>query len=86
MIENKGQAIPSDLIEVLLGDASTRSRIEARWDLDEAAGVLHLSKLQADEESVDQEVITIPIKSASQVRVTLGTRQYNVFPSAAEEP
>lgn len=85
VIENKDQPIPSDLVEALLGGHSTRTRIEASWQLNEKAGLLRLSSMKADGVKIDQET-TIPIKPAGHVRVNLGSRQYNLFPGGAKEP
>ncbi|TRZ42622.1 hypothetical protein D4S03_12300 [bacterium] len=85
VIQNKDQPIPSDLIETLLGDKTTRTRIEASWQLDEKAGLLRLSSMKVDGEKIDRESV-LPIKPAGHVRVNLGTRQYNLFPGGAKGP
>ena len=85
VIDNGDQAIPSDMVEALLGDGSKPRRIEATWRLDEKVGVLHLSELKADEERIDREA-AIPIRPAGHIRVNLGTRQYNVSRGSAKDP
>ncbi len=78
LIDYKGQPIPTDVIEVLLGDGSTPLHIEASWHLDEEAKNLCLSDVKTDKAGIDKE-ITIPISPAGHVRVNLGSRQYNLF-------
>ena len=85
VIENKDQPIPSDLVEELLGNRSTPTRIEGTWQLDEQAGMLHLSNVTADGENIDAE-LAIPIKAAGHVRVDLGSRQYSLFRSRPKDP
>ena len=84
VIENKDQPIPSDLVEELLGNRSTPTRIEGTWQLDEQAGMLHLSNVKVDGEDIDTE-LAIPIKPAGHVRVDLGSRQYNLLRSRPED-
>jgi hypothetical protein len=84
VIENKDQPIPADLVQELLGNRSTPTRIEGTWQLDEQAGVLHLSDVKADGENIDTE-LAIPIKPAGHVRVDLGSRQYNLLRSRPKE-
>ncbi|MBW1641517.1 MAG: hypothetical protein JRJ76_01635 [Deltaproteobacteria bacterium] len=85
VIENKGQLIPSDLVQTLLGGQSTCKCIEATWQLSEKSGLLRLSSMKVDGEKTDTEA-TISIKPAGHVRVNLGIRQYNVFPNEVKEP
>jgi hypothetical protein len=85
VIENRGQPIPSDLVEDLLGGQSTCKRIEATWQLNEKSGLLRLSSMKVDGEKIDTEA-TISIKPAGHIRVNLGSRQYNVFSGEAKGP
>lgn len=85
VIDYEGQPIPSDVVEALLGDGSTPVRVEASWRLDEQAGELCLTNVKTDRASTDKEV-TIPITPAGQVRVNLGSRQYNLFRDGAKAP
>ena len=82
VIENAEQPIPADLVEELLADGSTPTRIEATWGLDAAAESLTLSAMSVDGEDVELEA-TLPIRPAGPIRVNLGSRQYNVFPGRA---
>ena len=77
-IENQGQPIPVDVVESVLGNPRTCTRIEADWQLLEQAGVLQLSQRKADGESIAGH-IAVPIRPAGHVRVNLGERQYNMF-------
>ena len=85
VIENNDQPIPPDVADVLVREGATPVRVEADWQLDETAGVLHLSSLKADGETIDVE-LAIPIAPAGHVRVNLGGRQYNVFRNATKDP
>jgi hypothetical protein len=85
VIENKGQAIPSDLIQELLGTRSAPNRIEAEWRYDEHTGMLRLSDAKADGEEIATELV-IPVKPAGHVRVNLGGRQYNLFRMKTKNP
>jgi hypothetical protein len=77
-IENQGQPIPVDVVESVLGNPRTCTRIEADWQLLEQAGVLQLSQRTADGERIAGH-IDVPIRPAGHVRVNLGERQYNMF-------
>ena len=77
VIENKDQAIPSDVVQELLGDRSLATRIQATWRLEEKAGMLRLSNAKADGD-VSATDITLRISPAGHVRVNLGSRQYNL--------
>ena len=81
-VENDRQPLPSDVVATLLGGASTCSRIEATWQLNEKSGTLQLSQMKVDDNDIVREV-TVPITPAGHVRVNLAGRQYNMF--AGEE-
>lgn len=85
VIENEGEPIPADVVEVLVGSGPMPVRIAASWRLDEEAKTLCLFDVKADEASFDKDV-TIPIAPAGHVRVNLGTRQYNMFRERAKGP
>ncbi len=85
VIQFEGQPIPSDVVEALLGPGSTAVLIEASWQLDENAKTLCLSDMKADSESMDKEV-TIAIAPAGQIRVNLGSRQYNMSRDRTKSP
>jgi hypothetical protein len=85
VIENRGQPIPPDLVQELLGDGSVPKRVEAAWLYDEKSGVLRLSDATADGHKIARELV-IPIKPAGQVRVNLGSRQYNLFRVKTNDP
>jgi hypothetical protein len=84
-IENQGQPIPVDVVESVLGDTRTCTRIEADWQLLEQAGALQLSQRRADSESIAGH-IAVPIRPAGHVRVNLGGRQYNMFRGEGRQP
>jgi hypothetical protein len=84
-IENQGQPIPVDVVENVLGDTRTCTRIEADWQLLEQAGVLQLSQRKADGENIAGH-IAVPIRPAGHVRVNLGGRQYNMFRGEGRQP
>ncbi len=77
VIENNDQALPSDLVQELLGNFSTATRIEATWRLDEKADMLRLSNAKADGDDIATD-LNIPINPAGHVRINLGSRQYNL--------
>lgn len=77
VIENKDQAIPSDVVQELLGDRSLATRIQATWRLDEKTGMLRLSNAKADGDDIATD-INIHINPAGHVRINLGSRQYNL--------
>ncbi len=84
-IDNQGQPIPADMVESVLGDKRTCSRIEADWQLLEQAGLLQLSQRTADGESI-ADSIAVPIRPAGHVRINLGERQYNMFRGKGMSP
>jgi hypothetical protein len=85
VIENRGQSIPPDLVQELLGDGSVPKRVAATWEYDEKSGVLRLSNATADGQKIATELV-IPIKPAGQVRVSLGSRQYNLSRVKTSDP
>ncbi len=85
VIENKGQSIPPDLVQELLGDGSVSNRIAATWKYDGKSGMLRLSNATADGQKIAKELV-IPIKPAGQVRVSLGSRQYNLSHVKTSDP
>jgi len=85
VIENRDQLLPQDLVQELLGGGTAPKRVEATWEYDEKSGVLRLSDAAADGYKIARELI-IPIKPAGQVRVNLGSRQYNLFRAKTNDP
>ncbi len=77
VVENRGQPIPPDVVQELLGNESTPTVISATWQLDEKADLLRLFNANVDGQKIDSE-IKIMLKPAGQVRVNLGGRQYNM--------
>lgn len=85
VIENRDQPLPQDLVQELLGDRTAPIRVEADWEYDEKSGVLRLSDATADGDKIAKD-LAIPIKPAGQVRVNLGSRQYNLFRVKTNDP
>lgn len=85
VIQNQEQPIPPDVVHELLGNRSTPMRIEATWRFDENTKTLRLSDAKADGTNIGVE-LSIPIQPAGQVRVNLGTRQYNLFRDSDNVP
>jgi len=85
VIENRGQPLPPDFVQELLGNDTAPKRVEAAWRYDEKSGVLRLSDATADGQKIATELV-IPIKPAGHVRVNLGSRQYNLFRVKTSDP
>ena len=85
VIENGDQPLPQDLVNELIGEGTAPRRVEAAWEYDEKSGVLRLSDAMADGHKIAKELV-ISIKPAGQVRVNLGSRQYNLFRVKTNDP
>jgi hypothetical protein len=75
-VEHEGRPIPADVAESILGPGVKASAVKGKWRVE--GNTLVLSDMTADGQQVEREA-PLSLQMAGNVRVNLGSRQYNVF-------